>query len=307
MRFSYWLDTSNPWQHMLEMSRLAEQVGWEGIWLPDHFMPPPEGYPEQEGEVPELGEVRESWTLAAALATLVPRVRVGHLVLGNTYRHPAVVANMAAGLQEISGGRFVLGIGAAWQENEHRRYGIHYGTTKERIKRFEEACEVIHLLFTQERATFAGQFYALDGAPLMPKPTPLPSVMIGAVGERYMLPIVAKYADEWNMWGLPEAVAPKMKRLDELCESLGRDPKSLKRTAVALLYWADTEPELQRQRDRIPPGRPALLGTASAIQSQVAAFRDIGIDELIIPDFNFVVQETAELLTRFQQEVVAAL
>lgn len=116
MRFSYWLDTSNSWQHMLAMSKLAEQVGWDGIWLPDHFMPPPEGYPEQEDEDPEMGEVRESWTLAAALAALVPRVRIGHMVLGNTYRHPAVVVNMAACLQEISGGRFVLGIGAAWQE-----------------------------------------------------------------------------------------------------------------------------------------------------------------------------------------------
>lgn len=307
MRFSYWLDTSNSWQHMLAMSKLAEQVGWDGIWLPDHFMPPPEGYPEQEDEDPEMGEVRESWTLAAALAALVPRVRIGHMVLGNTYRHPAVVVNMAACLQEISGGRFVLGIGAAWQENEHRRYGIPLGTIKERIDRFEEACEVIRLLFHDTRATFSGQHYELEGAPMMPKPDPVPPIMIGAEGERRMLPIVAKYADEWNMWGMPHEVAPKMKRLDELCEANGRDPKSLHRTAVSLLYWADNEAELKRQSERIPPGRPALLGDAEAMQSQVAAYRDIGVDELIIPDFNLVRQETAERLTRFQQEVVAAL
>lgn len=302
-KFSFWLDTSNPWQHMLEMSRLAEQLGWDGIWIPDHFMPPPEGYPEQQSPEPELGEVREAWTLAAALAALVPRVRIGHLVLGNTYRHPAVVANMAAGAQEISQGRFVLGIGAGWQENEHRRYGIRFGTTKERIDRFEEACQLIRLLFDQPRATFSGTHYQLDEAPMMPKPQPAPPIMIGAEGERRMLPLVASHADEWNMWGTPEKVAPKMKRLDELCEARGRDPKSLRRTAVSLLYWADTPEELKRQRERIPPGRPALLGDAEAMQAQVAAYGDIGIDELIIPDFNWSPGETPELLTRFQQEV----
>ena len=307
MRFGYWLDTSNPWSHLLAMSQLAEQAGWDGIWLPDHFMPPPEGYPEQGDSEPELGEVREAMTLLAALAAQVPRVRLGHLVLGNTYRHPAVTANMAAQLQEISQGRLVLGIGAAWQPNEHHRYGIHFGTTKERIDRFAEACQVIRLLFTEPRASFAGQHYSLDGAPLMPKPDPIPPIMIGAEGERRMLPIVAQYADEWNMWGLPDQVAPKSQRLDELCAAQGRDPQSLQRSAVALLYWADTEAELTRQRDRIGPGRPALVGNAAQLQEQVAAYAELGIDELIIPDFNWTPQETPELLARFQQEVVAAL
>ena len=306
MRFGFWLDTSNSWQHMLAMSRVAEQAGWDGVWVPDHFMPPPEGYPDHENNNdPELGEVRESWSLAAALAASVPRVRIGHMVAGNTYRHPALIANMAAVVQEIAGGRFVMGLGAGWQENEHRYYGLHYGTTKSRIDRFEEACEIIQKLFTQERTDFAGEHYTIQNAPLMPKPDPVPPFMIGAQGEKRMLPIVAKWADEWNMWGLPPDLAPKMARLDQLCEENGRDPKSLARSAAVLLYWADTEEERKRLAEVVQPGRPILFGTPAEIQEQVGAFQAIGVDEIIIPDFNFAQEQTAEILEKFIQEVAA--
>ena len=308
MRFGFWLDTSNSWQHMLAMSQAAEQSGWDGIWVPDHFMPPPEGYPDQEYDKdPELGEVRESWSLAAALAASVPRVRIGHMVAGNTYRHPALVANMAAAIQEIAEGRFVMGLGAGWQENEHSYYGFDYGTTKSRIDRFEEACEIIQKLFTQERTDFAGEHYTIQSAPLVPKPDPVPPFMIGAQGEKRMLPIVAKWADEWNMWGLPTDLAPKMAKLDQLCEKSGRDPKSLARSAAVLLYWADTPDERKRQADRIPPGRPALFGSPAEIQEQIGAFQSLGVDEIIIPDFNLAREETAELLARFISEVASQI
>ena len=132
MRFGFWASTKNDWEHILAVSRAAEASGWDGLWLPDHFMPPEGGYGEEPAGVdPELLPNHECWTLLAALAMAVPRVRIGAMVTGNTYRHPAVLAKQAASVDHISGGRLVLGLGAGWQENEHRRYGIEFGTVRQ--------------------------------------------------------------------------------------------------------------------------------------------------------------------------------
>ena len=121
MRFSFWPGPAQPWSELLDLARHAEETGWDGLWYADHFMP--------DGPDPS-GPWNEAWTTIAALAATVPRVRIGPLVSGNTYRHPAVLANMAATVDHISGGRLVLGLGAGWQENEHRAYGIEFSTVK---------------------------------------------------------------------------------------------------------------------------------------------------------------------------------
>ena len=186
MRFGFWASTKNDWEHILAVSRAAEASGWDGLWLPDHFMAPEGGYGDEPfGVHPELLPNQECWTLLAALAMAVPRVRIGAMVTGNTYRHPAVLAKQAASVDHISGGRLVLGLGAGWQENEHRRYGIEFGTARDRADMLEEACAVITSLFANERTDFDGVHYRLQGAPLVPKPLqdPLP-IMIGGKGER---------------------------------------------------------------------------------------------------------------------------
>ena len=146
MRFGFWPSQSNPWADVMTLARHAERTGWDRMWFADHFMP---NKPAGEDASDDL--VHESWTTLAALASRIPRITLGHLVSGNTYRHPALTAKMAAQIDVISGGRFVLGLGAAWQDNEHHAYGIHFGTLKERMDRLEEACQLITEMFRATR------------------------------------------------------------------------------------------------------------------------------------------------------------
>ena len=143
MRFSFWPAPMQPYSELLLLAEHVERTGWDGYWFADHFMP--DG---KEVSAPWS----EAWTTISALAAEVGRLRFGTLVSGNTYRHPAVLAKMAATLDHISGGRAVLGLGAGWQENEHTAYGIPYYTVRERLARLDEACAVVKALFSHERA-----------------------------------------------------------------------------------------------------------------------------------------------------------
>ena len=166
MRFSIWPSPASPWSETLATVQHAEATGWDGAWYADHFMP---------NAADNSGPTSECWTTLAALAVAVPRIRIGPLVTGNTYRHPAVLAKMAANVQEISGGRLVLGLGAGWQENEHAAYGIEFSTIGGRLGRLEEACAAIKGLLESERTNLAGRYYTLTDAPLAPKPpAPIP-------------------------------------------------------------------------------------------------------------------------------------
>jgi alkanesulfonate monooxygenase SsuD/methylene tetrahydromethanopterin reductase-like flavin-dependent oxidoreductase (luciferase family) len=246
------------------------------VWFADHFMP------DESAPVPPTTPVLEAGSVVAALAAVVPRVRIGTLVYGNTYRHPAVVANMAATVDEISGGRFVLGLGAGWQENEHRQYGLELPGTRELIDRFEEALQVVRGLLRHERTTIHGRYYRLDEAVCEPKGVQRPvPVMVGATGERRMLPLVARYADEWNAWGLPATIGHKMAVLDRHCEALGRDPREIHRTAQAQVIL-DNDPRHARRRiDQAP--MPAFGGTLDQIAAVVEEYARLGLDELIVP------------------------
>jgi F420-dependent oxidoreductase-like protein len=234
MRFSVWPNPQQPWSEILEVAQHAERTGWDGIYFADHFMP---NAPEPVG-----GDTIECWSVMAALAASVPRLRLGTLVCGNTYRHPALLANIAAAVDTISGGRLLLGLGAGWQENEHRAYGIDFFTTKERLARLEEACQVVRGLLDEEQATFAGTYYQLSGAPNEPKPAQdkLP-LLVGGGGEKVTMRIAATYADEWNCWGTPDLHRHKRDVLDAHCERLGRDPSEIARSAQALLFLSTDE------------------------------------------------------------------
>ena len=213
-------------------------------------------------------------------------MRIGSLVLGNTYRHPAVVAKQAVTIDHIAAGRLVLGLGAGWQENEHTAYGIELPPVKERLDRFEEACEVISSLLANERTTFSGTHYRLEDAPLAPKAaTGHIPLLVGGGGERRTLKIAARYADEWNTWGLPALLAQKGAVLDRHCEAIGRDPSSIVRSANALVIVSEDEDRLARFRDR-DLGRPTIVGTPAEAVEVVVAFRDAGVDELIVPDWS---------------------
>jgi F420-dependent oxidoreductase-like protein len=298
MRFSYWASADQPWVSILDASRHVENTGWDGIWFADHFMP---------GWEPEDGPTHECWTILAALAASVPRVRIGPLVTGNTYRNPAVLAKMAATVDQISGGRVVLGLGAGWQENEHEKYGIHFGTVRERMDRLDEACRVVTGLFSTPRSDLAGEYYTLIDAPLEPKPVQekLP-LLIGGGGEQRTLRITARYADEWNIWGTPELLAQKGEVLERRCDEIGRDPSEIRRSAVALLYLSDDEAFLAKHRDR-DIGRPTIVGTPSEVVDIIGAYREAGVDEVIIPDFNLAdLGRRKQVLDHLQEAVAPA-
>jgi F420-dependent oxidoreductase-like protein len=233
---------------------------------------------------PAPGATLECWSVMAALAAAVPRVRLGTLVCGNTYRHPAVLANIAAAVDNISEGRLLLGLGAGWQENEHRAYGIDFFTTKERLERLEEACQVVRGLLDDERAEFKGRYYELQDAPNEPKPVQakLP-LLVGGGGEKVTMRIAATYADEWNCWGTPELHAQKRGVLDRHCENVGRDPDEIARSAQGLLFLSTDEEWLAGKRGEM--GMPSIVGTPAEVTEVVAAYAAAGVDELIIPDF----------------------
>ena len=276
LRLSIWPNASQTWDAVLETARHAEATGWDGVWVADHFMPSM-GDPG--------GPTNEVWAFLAGLAVATERVRIGSLVCGNTYRHPAVLANQAASVDQMSGGRLVLGLGAGWQENEHEAYGIELPPVKERLDRFEEACQVVRYLTTQERTSLDGRYYQLEQAPLNPKPVqdPLP-ILVGGGGEKRTMRIAATYADEWNVWGTPETLAHKCKVLDAHCDDIGRDPAHVKRSAQALTFVSDDEGFLENMRGAQLP-MASMVGTPSEVTDILGQYVEAGVDEFIVPDF----------------------
>jgi F420-dependent oxidoreductase-like protein len=277
MRFSVWPNPGHPWAEMLDIAHHAEATGWDGLWMADHFMP---------NDVDVSAPVTECWTTLAAVAASVPRLRLGALVTGNTYRHPAVLAKSVATVDHVSGGRVVLGLGAGWQENEHRAYGIDFATTAVRLARLEEACRVVKALFSEERANFEGEHYTLVDAPLEPKPVQktLP-LLVGGGGEKVTLRIAATYADEWNVWGDPATLRQKSDVLERHCADIGRDPATIRRSAQALLFMSDDDAWLERIRG-VDVGRASIIGRPAEVAEVVGQYADAGVDELIVPDFN---------------------
>ena len=277
MRFSLCLKSIQRFGELVERANHAERTGWDGVWFTDHFTA------AEDSSIPKF----EAWITLSGLAAQVPRVRIGTLVSSNTFRHPAVLAKMAATLDHISGGRVVLGLGSGWNEYEHSRYGIPFYNVTERLRRLDEACEVIKKLFTELESNFDGQFYQLDRATLAPKPLqdPLP-LMVGGGGEKMTLKITAKHADEWNVYGSVEDMKHKMSVLERHCETVGRDPKEIQRSAAVMLYLSDDE-VLNREIRSREAARPALVGNISEVRAMVEQYAEIGVDELIIPDNNF--------------------
>lgn len=278
MRFSVWPSPSQPVEDLLAVARHADATGWDGVYVSDHFMGDGGGFG------PVDAPVLESTALLAAMATATRSVRLGSLVFGTTYRHPAVLANWAATVDRICGGRLVLGIGAGWQANEHEQYGIELPAVAERVDRFAEVAELTRSLLSQPTTTFAGDWFTLTEARCEPKPvqSPLP-LLIGAKGDR-MLAVVARFADEWNMWALPEALPERMAVVEAACERIGRDPATIARSNQALVLLTDDEAAGARFVDAVAP-RAAIAGTPAQVADAAARYREVGVHELIVPDF----------------------
>jgi len=217
------LDTAQhqlTWTELVERVQFAESAGFDGAWVFDHFTP-------LYGAA--NGPCMEGWTLLAGLAAVTSRIRLGVLVTGITYRHPSILATEAITVDQISNGRLEIGVGAAWHEPEHEQLGVPFPPLKERAERLEEGVQVMRLLMTKDRATFAGRHYQLNKASYHPRP--VQPIWIGAGGEQLMLPIVARQADAWHAFGSDDSLARKSRVLDQLAEKAGRDPKAILRSA----------------------------------------------------------------------------
>ncbi len=281
MRFSIWPSPLRPWAETLELVLHCEATGWDGAYFADHFMP------NTAGDTPADGPTLECWAVLAGLAARTERLRLGPLVCGNTYRHPAVLANVAATVDHVSGGRLILGLGAGWQVNEHQAYGIDLFSTRERLDRFEEACQVLNGLLRNPRFTFHGRYYDITDAPCDPEPvqSALP-LLVGGGGEKRTLRIAARYADEWNVWGSPTWLRHKIDVLERRCEEVGRDPAEIKHSANALLFLSEDEAWLASKRSSdTGRGDAVVIGTPAEVVEIVKRYVDAGVDELIIPDF----------------------
>jgi len=295
VRFVFWPGPHATFAELLELARRAEALGFDGVCFADHFLPsmaPP--------ETPTL----ECWSVLAALAARVPRVALGPLVCGVTYRNPYVLAKMAATVDHVSGGRLVLGIGAAWQEDEHLAYGVPFPPIAERLERLDETCFAVRSLFENESTTLVGRHLSLCDAVLEPKPLQarLP-LLVGGSGERVTLRIAARHADVWNSWGLPEAMRHKNAVLDRHCATVRRDPQAILRSAVALFHLTDDRAEAARLRAARP--ERVVAGDADEIRDAIADYADAGVGEIVVPDFAWGRGEKRrDALDRFGREIV---
>jgi alkanesulfonate monooxygenase SsuD/methylene tetrahydromethanopterin reductase-like flavin-dependent oxidoreductase (luciferase family) len=216
------------WTDLRARVLACDRLGVHSVWFMDHLYPP--GMPK----VPSF----EAWTTATALAAATERVRLGHLVLANGFRHPALLAKMATTLDHVSGGRLELGLGSGSYAREFAQFGFAFASAAERAGRLAEAVEMIRLLFTEEAPSYDGRYYQLSGAPSLPRPVqrPHPLIHVGGAGEKRTLPLVARLADVWNCPTYALGALPrKLDVLRDECRRVGRDPATLAVTEEAVL------------------------------------------------------------------------
>ena len=301
MRFSVWPSFQRPWVELVALARTIDAGPWHGLWYADHLMP------NTEDGSPIDGEAFECWTVLAGLAAITSRVRPGSLVSPVTFHHPVVLAKRATTVDHISGGRAVLGLGAGWQINEHAAIGVELPPPGERVRRFEEAIEIVTRVRTERRVTTDGTHFVATDLPFDPKPVQhrLP-VMVGTAGQR-MLGITARWADEWNTWGDPDTVAEATARFRAACEREHRDPDGIHRSAQALVFMTPDDATTDKLRGRTPAGR-SLVGTSAQLVDLVGAYVELGLDELIVPDFTLgtTASERADTLAAFAEQVLPA-
>lgn len=292
------------YDELVQTFQLIEELGYDSAWLNDHFIP-------ARGD--KQSSHFESWTLLSALATQTKTIRLGILVTGNTYRHPAVLAKMAVTVDYISNGRLSFGLGAGWEEYEHRAYGIPFYTARERAERLGEALQVITTLWHEQTPSFDGKYYDLEAAEFQPKPLqqPHPPIVVGGKGKKWILPLVARYADEWNA---PVTLSPgDLKEGLEIiraeCARISRDPCVrqvsifLPVVSISSIPLAETATRLAARAIAGEAGRNVLTGSADSIKAQIRAYLDAGATRVIIttrPGINH------DMMRRFAQEIVPA-
>ena len=276
----------------------CEELGIGSLWLYDHMYGP--GFPEMAS--------LEAWTLATALLSRTERLRVGHMVLCNQFRHPAVLAKMATTLDQVSAGRLDLGIGSGSIEDEHHRLGLDWGTFAGRSERLAETLEILTQAFANEVIDFAGSHYTVRDMPIVPGPVqrPRPPITVGGVGEKYTLPLVARYADVWNVptYALGE-LEHKVSVLRSICEDIGRDPATIVLSVEAVMALAPDDTELPKVRQIAERrfGGPGfglhdggLIGTPPMIVNRLKELQALGFQQVVLFTHDRASDATLDLL-----------
>jgi F420-dependent oxidoreductase-like protein len=294
------------WDALLDAWRKADAWGYDSLWLYDHFY----------SVMTERQEsCLEGWTLLAALAMATRRARLGHLVNGVAYRNPYLLAKMAVTVDHVSDGRLDLGLGSGWFELEHRSLGIEFKSVRERLESLDETCRIVRSLFTAEQTTLHGRHHRVDQAVFLPKSrqSPHPPLMLGGMGRRVMLRLVAAHADMWNGTGPPERLAELIDVIRRHGDALGRDTNDIEMTVN--LPFAYRAPASEAERivafarniwgvDHAVARANVMTGSASECQDTVARYRRAGITHfifLLVPPFDL------EAVQAFAEDVVPGL
>ncbi|TME14543.1 MAG: LLM class F420-dependent oxidoreductase [Chloroflexi bacterium] len=298
------------WERWFRLAERVESLGLDSLWRSDHFFSL-SGHHDR----PAL----ECWTSLTALAQRSQRIRFGPLVSPMTFRHPALLARMAAAVDGLSDGRLVLGVGAGWNDSEHAAFGITLPALKERFDRLEEGIAVIKALWSGGTVDFDGRYYPLRGASALPRPIqkPAPPLLIGGDGELRLLRIVAQHADEWNSHAPgPDVYRAKRARLEEHCRAVGRDPNAIHRSWMGgILIGRDRSEVLEKGRwfhsflGPLAGGSPAavpevlrqrhwLVGTPDEVAGQVDAWSAVGVERVMLQWYNLDDLDGLSLLAR---------
>jgi len=261
------------WPEYVAMARAAENVGFDTLWLGDHLL-----YRYGDGSARGPWEV---WTMLSALAASTSRIRLGPLVAATAFHAPPMLAKLAATVNEISGGRLILGLGAGWNETEFRAFGFPFD---HRISRFEEAFTIIRTLLREGSIDFDGRFFQARDCALLPKPARPggPPLMVGSVGPR-MLEITLPHVDMWNVWyrdsnNSPAGLEPILGGLDEACRAVGRDPKTVERTSAVLVRLPGGTGRVMG--DTTQKDVPPVAGSPSEIAARLREYADLGLAEV---------------------------
>ena len=264
------------WNKAVEVARLAEKLGYDSLWVYDHFHNVPK---------PSHEAVFECWTTIAAISQVTSRIRLGQMVGCNSYRNPGLLAKITSTVDVISGGRLDWGIGAGWYENEYRGYGYEFAKPSDRIGMLKETVEIVKSMWTNPETTYEGRHYRMSRAQCDPKPLqkPTPPVWIGGGGEQLTLRVVAQHADVSNFGSSVEEFVRKREILKGHCAVIGRDEDEIRKTVSSEIFIRETEKEIIEAGSRSLWGDPAdvwrskaLVGTPEQVAEKVQRYIDAG-------------------------------
>jgi len=298
-------DSRDKWNAAVSVARQAEELGYDSIWLYDHFHNVPR---------PAHEAVFECWTTLAAVSQLTSTIRLGQMVGCNSYRNPALLAKITSTLDVISGGRLEWGIGAGWYENEYRAYGYEFPKPKDRIGMLRESVEIVRSMWTEPETTYKGQYYETVRANCDPKPlqSPRPPIMIGGGGEQLTLRVVAELGDCSNFGGSPEEWARKRDTLFGHCRTVGRDPSEIRMTWSPEIFIRRTEAEIEAAGTQSLWGEEVeswrkgnLVGTPDQVAAKVGEYIALGCSGFIpwcsdYPDTTTLELFATEVIPRFR-------